>query len=174
MVSSVNLGPVMRALCQGMPRGIRQRLDILAASQSPAALSNATGGCASHREICVLQTEDMFRDDDTARGDGPSSLLEGLVIERNLSGEQLTAALSKSGTSADEADRAQLTVNAPALLDRPVPARANPMARIHELGGRAAPPSPVQSCIDFCTPQPFSMAARSFPRVTRVPMNRGE
>lgn len=86
------------------------------------------------RRLCVLQTEDLFRDDDTARGDGPSSMLEGLVIERNLSSEQLSAALPKSGSAADETDAAQLTLNAPALLDRPVPARANPMARLHELG----------------------------------------
>ena len=88
----------------------------------------------TERRSCLLQTEDMFRDDDTARGDGPSSLLEGLVIERNLSSEQLTATLPKSGSAIDDTDAAQLTVNAPALLDRPVPARANPMARLHELG----------------------------------------
>ena len=123
----------------------------------------------------MLQTEDMFRDDDTARGDGPSSLLEGLVIERNLSGEQVTATLSKSGTSADEEDRAQLTVNAPALLDRPVPARANPMARIHELGVHTSacygyPPS----CVVSCAPKPLGMAARPAPFNDEGPCQEGE
>ena len=88
----------------------------------------------SHRGVWVLQTDDMFRDDDAAWGDGPSSQLEGLVIERNLSGEQLAAAVSGSRAAVDDADEAQLTLNAPALLHRPIPARANPMARLHEPG----------------------------------------
>lgn len=99
-----------------------------------ATCTSAAKMGASNRGIWVLQTEEMFRDDDTARGDGPSSLLQGLVIERNLSGEHLTAAVSKGRTAVDDTDEAQLILNAPALLDRPVPARANPMARLHELG----------------------------------------
>ena len=93
----------------------------------------ACEACGTPRDTSVLQTEEMFRDDDTARGEGPASL-ERLVIERNLSAEQLHAALSKSGASTEEPDEAQLTASSPAQLDRPLPARANPMARIHELG----------------------------------------
>ena len=83
----------------------------------------------------MLQTEDMFRDIDTA---APEHGLQGLVIERNMSTEQLEAAHSKSGIAADRPDDSQLTVNAPALLDRPVPAKANPMARFHETGTAAS------------------------------------
>ena len=47
----------------------------------------------------MLQTEDMFRDDDTARGDGPSSLLEGLVFSRRI-GEAVYRRMEECGGGA--------------------------------------------------------------------------
>ncbi len=86
------------------------------------------------------QTEDMFRDIDgpVPKGQMPDGELQRLVIERNLSSEQFEAPNPRSPTNG-EVERTQMTVNAPALLDRPVPARANPMARLHEQSKHAWP-----------------------------------
>lgn len=81
----------------------------------------------------MLQTEDMFRDPDAPvpEGQRPDGELQRLIIERNLSSDQFEAPNLRSATNG-EAEGTQMTINAPALLDRPVPARANPMARFHE------------------------------------------
>ncbi len=107
----------------------------LSAEQLQAAHESADPHNTARRG-CVLQTEEMFRDIDAS---APEHGLQGLVIERNMSTEQLETAHSKSGIAADRPDDSQLTVNAPALLDRPVPAKANPMARLHETGTAASP-----------------------------------
>lgn len=87
----------------------------------------------SHTIFVMLQTEDMFRDPDAPvpESQRPDGELQRLVIERNLSSDQSEAPNVRSATNG-EAEGMQMTVNAPALLDRPVPARANPMARFHE------------------------------------------
>ena len=83
--------------------------------------------------LVMLQTEDMFRDPDAPvpEGQRPDGELQRLIIERNLSSDQFEAPNLRSVTNGG-AEGTQMTVNAPALLDRPVPARANPMARFHE------------------------------------------
>ena len=63
--------------------------------------------------------------------------LDRLVIERNISTERLDAGQSESAPAPDEGEDAEVTVNGPQLLEKPVPARANPMARLHESGWRA-------------------------------------
>ena len=65
------------------------------------------------------------------RARGQTASYRGMIIERNLSSDQFEAPNLRSATNGG-AEGTQMTVNAPALLDRPVPARANPMARFHE------------------------------------------
>ena len=82
------------------------------------------------------QLENTFDDPDLG---APDARLERLVIERNISAERLDAGQPKGAPGPDEREDAQLTVNGPQLLEKPVPASANPMARLHESGRRAAP-----------------------------------
>ena len=84
---------------------------------------------------CKLQLENTFDDPDIGV---PDAQLERLVIERNISSEQLDAGQPEGAPGPDEREDAQLTVNGPQLLEKPVPARANPMARLHESGPPAA------------------------------------
>ena len=94
-----------------------------------------TGTIAFLTLHCKLQLENTFDDPDIGV---PDAQLERLVIERNISAEQLDAGQLEGAPGPDEREDAQLTMNGPQLLEKPVPARANPMARLHESGRRAA------------------------------------
>ena len=83
----------------------------------------------------TLQLENTFEDPDVG---APDAQLERLVIERNISSEHLDAGQPEGAPGPDGREDAQLTVNGPQLLEKPVPARANPMARLHESGRRTA------------------------------------
>ena len=83
------------------------------------------------------QLENTFELEDPDIG-VPDAQLERLVIERNVSAERLDAGQPGGAPGPDEREDAQLTVSGPQLLEKPVPASANPMARLHESGPPAA------------------------------------
>ncbi len=73
-------------------------------------------GLYTTRSVLPSQ-EDIFRQD---------SQLEGVTVDRSLPSS------GPSMTQHHQEDAEQLTVNMPNLLDRPVPAKPNPMARFAE------------------------------------------
>jgi hypothetical protein len=78
--------------------------------------------------VSSLQGEDLFN------SEGSSTQLDGLVIEQNsaFASEQRLSSPRQQRGSAGGSDAEQFTINTPHLLDRPVPAKPNPMARLIE------------------------------------------
>lgn len=83
-------------------------------------------GCYwSHLALAhVLEREFCLQDEELFRSEG-STQLDGIMIDR-------MAGSSEEQSQRPHSEPEQFTVNAPHLLDRPVPAKPNPMARFIE------------------------------------------